>query len=113
MHDRHQFLIDNNQKSQYSSIAKVNIENFNGTIAVYPNPITSGIIKLRFTNMKKGKYNARLLTGAAHLVLSKQLNHAGGNAVLDITPGHALAKGIYNLELSTAQEKLVLKVIIE
>jgi hypothetical protein len=106
--------IDNSQKNQYSGIAKVNMENFAGIVTVYPNPITSGIIKLRFASMKKGKYNARLMNDAAQLVLSKQLTHAGGSAMHDIIPGHTLAKGIYNLELSTTtQEKLVLKVIIE
>ena len=106
--------IGNNETMQYSRVVKVNMENLKGTVAVYPNPITNNSIKLRFSNRKSGKYIARLLNSSAQLILLKQFNHGGGNAVHNLIPGEVLSKGIYTVELTGAkEEKIMLKVIIE
>ncbi len=106
--------IGNNENMQYSRVVKVNMAKLNTGVTVYANPVTDGVIKVLFNNMEHGKYMARLMNSAGQLVLSKQFEHAGGSLMKNITPDHLLAKGIYNLEISSVgKEKIMLKVIIE
>jgi PKD-like domain len=105
--------IDNNKSIQYSRVVKVNMAIVSTGIQLYANPVTNGNIKLQFKNMQQGKYVVYLMNSGGQLIFSKQIDHAGGTAMKNISPAQVLAKGIYHLEISSkGKEKMTLKVII-
>ena len=85
---------------QYTQIVKVLIGKQNASISVYPNPIVNGNIHLQFNNQPAGTYGIRLLNSLGQVIILKIVNHGGGNAMEEITPGHKLATGIYQLEIT-------------
>jgi hypothetical protein len=84
---------------QYSSVVKVSIDAANPALTVYPNPVREGVIGLQFTNMPKGVYTVKLLTTLGQVLLTKQINHAGGSSSETIPFNKTLAKGVYQLEI--------------
>jgi Ig-like domain CHU_C associated/Lectin C-type domain/HYR domain len=70
-----------NGRTLYSDIVKVYIAHIDGSVIVYPNPVTDGIIKLRFDKMEKGYYNVRLLNDIGQLIQSMDVDHTGSSNV--------------------------------
>ncbi len=71
----------------------------NPTIAVYPNPVTNGIINLQLNNMPPGIYNIKIFNPLGQIISTRQINHAQDNIVEHINLGTVLAKGEYLLEV--------------
>ncbi|MDP4285209.1 MAG: T9SS type A sorting domain-containing protein [Bacteroidota bacterium] len=92
--------IDINGSVTYSPVVKVWVPVLKQDIAIYPNPVTDGIIHLQLENQPEGKYIIRLLNKLGQVMLQKQINHPGGNSTELIQPGATLAKGIYQLEVA-------------
>jgi hypothetical protein len=93
--------IDNDGSVKYTSIIKVTISNGDHSITIYPNPIKDGIIKIRMTNMEKGKYTVRLLNSIGQVLMKTMLNYPGGeNGYKTIDAITSLSKGVYQLEIT-------------
>jgi hypothetical protein len=104
----------NNGRTLYSDTVKVYITHIDGSVIIYPNPVTDGIIKLRFDKMEKGLYSVRLLNDIGQLMQSMQVNHTSGSNIHTLKTKQKLVSGIYNIEIEkTTGEKQVLKVIIK
>ncbi len=84
---------------QYSSTVKVKIGTGAPAIAVYPNPIRGGVIGLQLTNMDKGKYGIHLVDNLGQVLMTTEMQHAGGSANQTIRVS-GLAKGVYHLEVN-------------
>lgn len=67
-------------------------------IVIYPNPAQNGFIKLQFDNMPKGIYGVKLLSALGQTVVSKQINHSGGNNTETISVNRI--KGTYMVEIT-------------
>ena len=91
--------VDNNGDFKYSSIVNVMMEKERSGINVYPNPVTSKMLNLQFTNMQKGIYGLRLINTMGQVVFTQQLTHRGGSAIQNIGLGNNIQKGIYRLEV--------------
>ncbi|MEO6718763.1 MAG: Ig-like domain-containing protein [Ferruginibacter sp.] len=106
--------VDADGKYEYTKVVLVKIEAAGSGIRIYPNPVTNGIIGVEFKNMADGIYNTRLLNSVGQTMLLKQVNHAAGTSMENITPDYKLAAGIYQLEV-TAPDKTVrnVKVIVK
>ncbi|MFT3680248.1 MAG: T9SS type A sorting domain-containing protein [Ferruginibacter sp.] len=101
-------------KLLYSQVVKVNMGSIAGNINVYPNPVTNGVIKLKFTNMEKGTYNVKLLNALGQTVIATTINHAGGNNTKELDTPEKLTRGIYHLEISNNNTSAkVIKVMVE
>jgi len=46
----------------------------NNHIAVYPNPVTNGVVNLSFSDLAAGRYKVELLDISGNLISSKQVN---------------------------------------
>jgi trimeric autotransporter adhesin len=68
-------------------------------ISCYPNPVVNGMISLRFTNMQKGNYQARLINTAGVLLFTQNIFYAGDNAVQTLKPVANVATGNYVLDI--------------
>lgn len=92
--------VDLDGKTSFSSIAKVKVEKAIGTISVYPNPITNGIVNLQLHNQVEGVYGIRLLNPVGQVLLSKKIEHGGGNYTEKINWDYKMAKGMYQIEVT-------------
>ncbi len=59
----------------------------NPTIAVYPNPVTNGIINLQLNNIPQGIYNVKIFNPFGHTILTRQINHNQVNSISKINLG--------------------------
>ena len=96
---------------KYSQVVKVNIEKVKSFINIYPNPVTSHMLNLQFTGMKKGIYDLRLINTLGQVVLMQQLIHNGGNASQSISISNNIKTGIYRLELIRPNNTLTVEKI--
>ncbi len=104
--------ITNHGAVGYSHPVNVTMMNVKGGMYVYPNPTNNGSIGLQMNSMTAGSYHVRLFNSVGQFLLSKTINHVGGNASFTITYPVQLA-GNCELEITGADKmKSVLKVIV-
>ncbi|MFT3682113.1 MAG: GEVED domain-containing protein [Ferruginibacter sp.] len=105
---------ETNGKIQYSQVVKVNMGAVKGNISVYPNPVTDGIIKLKFSNMEQGDYSVKLLNTLGQTIITAEVNNSSNNTLKEINVQGKIAKGIYHLEINkNDMEKTTVNVIVE
>ena len=106
--------IDNAGHIKYSRIVKVYISKGKPSIAVYPNPVTDGIINVVFSNMPSGIYHLKMYNAVGQFVFAKQITHTEGSSAEIINLDKRTAKGVYQLEITGQDgDKKVFKLITE
>ncbi|MEO6681818.1 MAG: T9SS type A sorting domain-containing protein [Ginsengibacter sp.] len=95
--------LDLDGRFAYSHIVKVTVENAAGSLSVFPNPITHGQVSLQLNNQEAGEYNLRLFNPVGQVLLSKKINHTGGNYTEKMNWDNSLPRGMYTLEVSNIQ----------
>lgn len=95
--------VDLDGKTSLTQTVKVKMELAIGNISVYPNPVANGVLNLQLGNQPEGVYNLRLLNPVGQVLLSKKLNHTGGNYTEKINWDNSLPRGMYTLEISNIQ----------
>jgi hypothetical protein len=91
--------VDNDGRIRYTSIVKVMLGKAASSITVYPNPVEGERMNLQLLNQPAGRYSLRLLTLDGRSVLTRTIEHAGGNATQQITLPRLMANGQYSLEV--------------
>ena len=70
------------------------------------------LIKLKFTNIKQGSYNARIFNNNGQLMAEKNIEHSGADGIQQFNVKNTA--GAYTLELTNAGgEKTVIKLIMK
>jgi subtilisin-like proprotein convertase family protein len=92
--------VDLDGKTTMSAIAKVLVDKGIGTISVYPNPITNGVVNLQMGNQPEGVYGIRLLNPVGQVLFAKRIKHEGGNYTEKINWDYKMARGMYQLEVT-------------
>ena len=105
--------IDINGKSTYTQIVKVSVDAIaKSGIAIYPNPVVSGIINLQLTNQPEGIYYVSVTNQIGQPVLSKKIKHNDGNSSESIQLNKSLPHGTYQVEVTkTNGDVEVIKII--
>jgi hypothetical protein len=105
--------IDINGKSTYTQIVKVSVDAIaKSGIAIYPNPVVSGIINLQLTNQPEGIYYVSVTNQIGQPVLSKKIKHNDGNNSESIQLNKTLPHGTYQVEVTkTNGDVEVIKII--
>ena len=67
---------------------------------MYPNPVTNGILNLQLTNESERIYEIRLLNKMGQAVISKQINHTGGDCIEPVALDKYFGYGIYQVAVS-------------
>lgn len=91
--------IDINGQTSFTQIVKVLATKTVPGITMYPNPISSGMINLHFTNQHKGIYHASVISSSGQVILSKTIAHKDGSGTETLALGTALSHGIYQVEV--------------
>ena len=103
-----------NGHENYGAVVKVVVGKIAGTIILYPNPVTDGVIGLQLNNLPSGNYTTRLLNSFGQVVLIKTITHAAGNAIEKIALTKEIAKGIYNLEIiNPDNDKTIISIVYQ
>jgi len=86
----------------YSHVADVKVATatFTSSIRIYPNPISGKTIGVQFTNLPEGNYGLKITNAIGQTLFSTTVYHPGGNATKTIEINNALAKGVYNLDIT-------------
>ncbi len=75
-------------------------------IAVYPNPVTNGVVNLSFANQAPGRYQVQLLDLSGRVISSKEVN-IGGDAQIETFKFPELSvSGSYLLRISSEVNKI-------
>ncbi len=96
-------------KAAYSQVMKVETGGKQGSIAVYPNPVKTGLLTLQLSNLAKGTYTIVLHDAAGHKVMSQVLEHNGGSATETLTLSSSLAAGMYKLSVGDMVQTVVIE----
>jgi len=70
-----------------------------GAVTVFPNPVTNRIFSLKFVNMEKGLFQARILGLDGQAVFTRRFEHAGGDGVQNFRMEN-IPSGNYRLEIT-------------
>jgi hypothetical protein len=90
-------------------------ESGKGTIAVYPNPVTNGYVKLQFNNQPIGQYQVQLLDVSGRLISSQQVNINYDGQVEEFRFPDLNVAGSYLIKVTSEQNKVsvVSKIVVQ
>ena len=94
--------VENAGEGKYSAVAKLNAEKTTPGYEVAPNPIIGSEINVQFKNQLAGKYQLKLFNNAGQQIQRTEVIHVGGNGTQTIQIPSGLARGAYQLEISSA-----------
>jgi hypothetical protein len=72
----------------------------NNGIAIYPNPATSGFVKVSFTNQLAGRYSLDLLDVTGKLIQTKEVNIRNNMQIEEVRIPKTLSAGSYLLKIT-------------
>ncbi len=99
-------------EAKYSSVLKVFIEKNNSEITVYPNPVINNTIHLHIKDQPAGQYQIRLINSFGEPVFLSKITHEGGDITQTLRPNQTIAKGVYQLEVTTPGNKKLFEKIV-
>lgn len=87
---------------------------FENNIAVYPNPVTNGTVKVSFSDLPAGKYQVQLLDLSGRLISSQEVNLANKLQIADVNLPE-VAKGNYLIKVVSEPNKVAVtnKVVVQ
>jgi hypothetical protein len=88
-----------NGKSEYSDVVNILIRSFETGIIVFPNPFDGENLNIRLLQQPPGKYLVELINSSGQLIISKEINHSGGNALQPINLIRKVGRGIYYMAI--------------
>lgn len=106
-------IITTAHKSSYSKMVSVNNSFSDRSIRVFPNPIKESWFNLTINNFPKGNYTIAIYNSAGEKLFSKIINHQENIGTYRILTGRQISKGIFQIQISNAQEKLVERLVFK
>ncbi len=103
--------VDSNGEFEYSNIVSVKIPQLNNaTFSIYPNPVTAKQFNVKLAGLPKGNYQTSI-TNMAGINVKKAIIFCDdtSNQVVNVD----LPKGMYNLEITSANYRQVQKLLVE
>jgi hypothetical protein len=105
--------IDFDGKFEYSEVIAINYGGRQNEIGMfYPNPSKKGQVKLDYVATQSENINVIVFDMVGQLVLTKELDVAAGNNILDFNFSE-LPKGAYLIQIGNASEAVYRKLVIE
>ena len=92
--------LDKDGNIKYSGIVKAFTGNIQHSISVYPNPLEGKNIHLQLTEKPAGKYYVRILNLSGQVMLSQEINYAGGTGTQTVRLSNNMSGGVYQLEIT-------------
>jgi hypothetical protein len=89
----------------YSNRTSLDARKSTTGIHVFPNPITTGLIRIQMNELVPGAYPIRLMSSSGAVVHQEVVNYTGGFQSMGIQPRQPLAAGAYWLEFTSPSGK--------
>ncbi len=99
-------------EAKYSPVLRVFIEKNNSEITVYPNPVINNTIHVHIKDQPAGQYQIRLINSFGEPVFLSRITHEGGSIKQTLRPNQTIAKGVYQLEVTTPGNKKLFEKIV-
>ena len=100
--------------TKYTENVKVTIAAINTGISIYPNPIKEGKINIQMGNQPSGTYHLSLTNNNGQVIYTGTIQNNSNKSNFLINLNTKAAKGIYNLQITTPQNKITpQKLIVE
>ena len=96
----------------YSRIIRVILRENENYFSAYPNPVINGHILIRITNLEVGDYKIELLNSAGQQVYTERLKHTGGTAIHTIDLPALKQAGVYTINVTKGDFKLIRKILV-
>jgi hypothetical protein len=84
-----------------------------GSIKVYPNPLVGKSVNVQFNNQAKGAYTIKVLNPLGQPIVTKKVEHTGGSLTQAIRLPYTLSKGMYQVQITSADSRFIQQVIAE
>jgi hypothetical protein len=73
------------------------------SITAFPNPVSGGTLSLLFSNQAAGSYQVTVRNSLGQVVFQKAIQHGGSTSTQTLPLGKKLAKGVYQLQVSSKE----------
>jgi len=93
-------------KSAYSEIVNILTHSLESGITVFPNPFDGEHLTIQLMHEAAGKYFLDFINSSGQVIISKEINHLGGNALERINLNKKLAHGIYYLSVKNGDREI-------
>ncbi|MGN6543102.1 MAG: hypothetical protein ACTHKY_19995 [Ginsengibacter sp.] len=93
-------------KSEYSEIVNILTHWFDSGITIFPNPFNGEHLTIQLMHQPAGKYFLEFINSSGHAIISKEINHAGGNGLQRFNVNRKLAHGIYYLSVKNGDREI-------
>jgi hypothetical protein len=110
-------FLSTSAKNKYTEIATTSYpeEKFSRLISVYPNPVTSNYISVRFSKVPQGDYTVELTDVLGRSVMQKKISISNEVAVQPLALSDGSSKGIYMVKVYDVEKHSVFtqKVLVQ
>ena len=97
---------------KYTAVMKVNMLQNGSVFTVYPNPIIGNNIHLQIQNQATGVYQVNMINIAGQVVYNGKVSVNSNSVSQTLNTGSDMPKGIYQLELKSADKTSLIKTIV-
>ncbi len=105
-------VISNTNMNLLSKIAMVEMEEANGAISIYPNPIVGKSFMVNLKDLNDGMYDVQLINSLGVIVEKHAVKHNGINNNYQITLNSIIPSGTYIVRVVNESNRLTQKIII-
>ena len=84
-------------KIVFSKIMNVNLSNGKKGLALYPNPVSGGVITVGLASVKPGQYSLRIINMAGQEVHNQTIINQGNNITQTLDLPSSVKPGLYNI----------------
>ena len=94
------------QQEELTRRSPVNESAVNNGIAIYPNPVTNGLVKISFANQPAGRYSLELIDVTGKLIKTQEINIGNGMQVEEMRIPASVGRGSYLLKVTGINNKV-------
>ena len=107
-------MLGKDGSTKYTENVNVTIVAINTGISIYPNPIKEGKINIQMGNQPSGTYLLSIINNNGQVIYTGTIQNNSNKSNFLINLNTKAAKGIYNLQITTPQNKIsTQKLIVE
>ncbi len=99
--------IDNDGRTSYSAIIRVELGKKDGDITIYPNPVKGGQFSFQSGDLPKGDYVIKIYDNNGKQLHSEGLKHSGGAIAQTITLPAAVKAGVYLVQMDNENTRVM------
>lgn len=104
--------VDNDGKTKYSSIIKINAAADGKNFTILSNPVINNTVNVQFKGQPAGVYKMALLNGAGGITMNRSISYPGGTGVESFRVFGTVSHGIYWLQITTPANETELHMLV-